>query len=93
MAAFCSQCAGKDRWRDYLDSSFPSQNTTVYSWLWDEKKADCFPQGSRYMKVAKVGSFIWLTTDRARGRCGREVSSEHSCVVPHTGPPDHSGLA
>lgn len=53
----------------YLDSSFPSQNTTVYSWPWEEKKAVCFPQGSMYMKVAKVGSFIWLTTDRARGRC------------------------
>lgn len=52
----------------YLDSSFPSQNTTMYSWPWEEKKDVCFPQGSWYMNVAKVGSFIWLTTDRARGR-------------------------
>lgn len=52
----------------YLDSSVPSQNTTVYSWPWEEKKDDCFPHGSIYMNVANVGSFIWFTTDKASGR-------------------------
>ena len=59
-------------------SSFPSQKTTVYSCPWEQKKDDCFPQGSRYMNVAKVGSFICPTTEMASGRCGERKRERHT---------------